>query len=181
MTQALLLMDLQQDVLQRHGASGDYIDRVLAVQRRALDAGLLVVLVQVAFRPGHPEVAPTNGGFSAVKSADRLVLGAPGTGIDDAIARDPRQVVVTKRRISAFAGSDLSYVLAGHGATHLVLAGIASSGVVLSTVREASDRDYRLTVLEDCCLDNDPEVHRVLMERVFPRQADVVDSTEWRP
>ena len=56
-------------------------------------------------------------------------------------------------------------------ADSLVLTGIATSGVVLSTLRQAADLDYGLTVLVDACADADPEVHRVLTEKVFPRQA----------
>ena len=62
---------------------------------------------------------------------------------------------------------------------NLVLAGISTSGVVLSTVRAAADLDFGLTVLADACTDGDPEVHRVLTEKVFPRQADVVTAEEW--
>jgi nicotinamidase-related amidase len=65
------------------------------------------------------------------------------------------------------------------GATSLVLAGIATSGVVLSTLRMAADLDFGLTVLSDACADGYPEVHRVLLEKVFPRQADVVTTAEW--
>ena len=39
--------------------------------------------------------------------------------------------------------------------------------------------DYRLTFLSDACADRDAEVHRVLTEKVFPRQADVVTVGEW--
>jgi nicotinamidase-related amidase len=87
--------------------------------------------------------------------------------------------VVTKRRVSAFSGSDLEVVLRSQNISHLVLSGIATSGVVLSTLREAADRDYQLTVLADCCLDADEEVHRVLLTKVFPRQADVIQSQAW--
>jgi nicotinamidase-related amidase len=83
-------------------------------------------------------------------------------------------VVVTKHRVSAFAGTDLEMVLRAGGTETLVLAGLATSGVVLSTLRHAADADYRIVVVEDCCADRDPEVHRVLMEKVFPRQATVV-------
>jgi nicotinamidase-related amidase len=62
---------------------------------------------------------------------------------------------------------------------HLVLTGISTSGVVLSTVREAADKDLRLTVLSDCCADNDDEVHQVLMNKVFPRQAEVISLDNW--
>ena len=86
---------------------------------------------------------------------------------------------MTKRRVSAFAGSDLDVVLRAGGIEELVLCGIATSGVVLSTLRQAADLDYRLTVLRDACADADAEVHRVLSEKVFPRQADVVDVADW--
>jgi nicotinamidase-related amidase len=81
--------------------------------------------------------------------------------------------------VSAFAGSDLDVVLRGLGAGTLVLAGIATSGVALSTLRQAADLDYRLIVLADACLDADPEVHRVLTEKVFPRQAEVSTVAQW--
>jgi nicotinamidase-related amidase len=81
--------------------------------------------------------------------------------------------------VSAFSGSDLDVVLRSLGVDSLVLSGIATSGVVLSTLRQAADLDYRLTVLTDGCTDRDPEVHRVLMEKVFPRQASVVSVAEW--
>jgi nicotinamidase-related amidase len=70
-------------------------------------------------------------------------------------------------------------VLRAGGIDSLVLTGIATSGVVLSTLRQAADLDFALTVLSDGCFDADPEVHRVLTEKVFPRQADVVTVDEW--
>ena len=85
--------------------------------------------------------------------------------------------VVVKRRVSAFA-SDLGPLLAGLGVTKIV-AGIVTSGVVLSTVRYASDADFEITVLSDACADTDEEVHRVLVEKVFPVQADVVTAKQW--
>ena len=63
--------------------------------------------------------------------------------------------------------------------THLVLTGLATSGVVLSTLREAADLDYEITVLADACADHDDEVHRVLCEKVFPLQATVTTVEEW--
>ena len=63
---------------------------------------------------------------------------------------------------------------------HLILTGIATSGVVLSTVREAADKDYCITVLADCCADADEEVHRVLTTKVFPRQTDVLALEDWQ-
>ena len=60
-----------------------------------------------------------------------------------------------------------------------MLCGISTSGVVLSTVRDGADHDFRIVVLEDGCFDRDPEVHRVLTEKVFPRQAEVVSIDDF--
>jgi nicotinamidase-related amidase len=95
------------------------------------------------------------------------------------VAPQRGDIVVTKKRISAFAGSDLDMILRAGDINNLVLTGIATSGVVLSTLRQAADLDYNLTVLADGCLDSDPEVHRVLTEKIFPRQADVMTVADW--
>ena len=88
-------------------------------------------------------------------------------------------MIITKKRVSAFTGSDLEVVLRSLDIKHLVLAGISTSGVVLSTLREAADKDYVLTVIVDCCADRDEEVHRVLTTKIYPRQALVVAAGEW--
>ena len=80
---------------------------------------------------------------------------------------------------ASFTGSDLEVLLRSRRVNRLVLTGIATSGVVLSTLREAADRDYELTVLADACADADDEVHRILIEKVFPRQALVMTVEEW--
>jgi nicotinamidase-related amidase len=95
------------------------------------------------------------------------------------VAPRPGDVVVVKKRVSAFAGSDLGEVLRAGRVDTLVLTGIATSGVVLSTIRQAADLDFRLLVLADGCADADPEVHRVLTEKVFPRQAEVLTVDQW--
>ncbi len=133
----------------------------------------------VAFRAGYPEVSPRNKTFAAITGTGRFIEDDPATRIHPAVAPAPGDVVVRKLRVSAFAGSDLDVVLRAGGIDSLVLTGVATSGVVLSTLRQAADLDYRLTVLADGCRDGDPEVHRVLTEKVFPRQAGVVGVAEW--
>jgi nicotinamidase-related amidase len=179
MTTALLLMDFQNGIAGRPGFEG-----AVAAAARALDAarrhGIPVVFARVAFRPGYPEVATGSSfGARAAGAGDTMLLDSPATQIADALAPRPEEPVVVKKRISAFAGSDLEVLLRGLGVDSLVLAGISTSGVVLSTVRQAADLDLRLTVLADACADADPEVHRVLTEKVFPRQAEVTTADEW--
>jgi len=99
--------------------------------------------------------------------------------VHESVSPQPEDIIITKRRVSAFTGSDMEVVLRSLGINHLVLTGISTGGVVLSTLREASDKDYALTVLSDCCADRDEEVHRVLITKIFPRQAEVMTVDEW--
>ena len=61
----------------------------------------------------------------------------------------------------------------------LVLFGIATSGVVLSTVLDASDADYRVIVLRDCCADQDADLHACLLDKLFPRRGTVVTAEDF--
>jgi nicotinamidase-related amidase len=90
------------------------------------------------------------------------------------VAPQDGDIIVRKVRVGAFSTTDLDAQLRERGVDTLILAGISTSGVVLSTVRDASDRDYRVIVLSDSTADPDAEVHAFLTERIFPRQADVV-------
>lgn len=174
---ALLVMDMQTEIVARFAQASDLLTPVSAAIAAARAASIPVIYVAVAFRPGYPEVSPNNKSFSAVKQRPGAMTTVE---IHPAIAPQPTDIVVTKRRVSAFSGSDLEVVLRAQGISHLVLCGIATSGVVLSTLREAADKDYQLTVLADCCADGDEEVHRVLLSKVFPRQAEVVQAEDWR-
>jgi nicotinamidase-related amidase len=177
---ALLVMDVQYGIVDR---VPDGSESLLAALTRATTAahgaGVPVVYVRVAFRPGGAEISRRNRSFSAIGSAGGMGMDDPATQIHPAVAPGPDDVVVVKKRVSAFTGSDLDVVLRSMEIDSLVLTGIATSGVVLSTLRQAADLDYELTVLHDGCADADPEVHRVLLDKVFPRQASVLSVSEW--
>jgi len=164
-------MDYQDEILANYdgAALAAGVTPLIAAARAK---GIPVVYVIVGFRPGYPEISPDNKGFSALKQAGRLVNPTVSPLLSP-LASEP---VVVKKRISAFAGSDLDVILRGYGARHLILCGVSTSGVVLSTTRQAADLDYELTIASDCCADGDAEVHQVLIGKVFPRQARVVEA-----
>lgn len=174
---ALLVMDVQDSVVEQFG-SPELLDRLATAVAAARGSGVRVIFVQVGFRPGYPEVSPRNRTFAQLAGSGRLADG-DAVRVHAAVAPRDGEPVVTKRRVSAFAGSDLDVVLRAGGIESLVLTGIATSGVVLSTLRQAADLDFELTVLRDACGDRDEEVHRVLLEKVFPRQATVMTVSEW--
>jgi nicotinamidase-related amidase len=173
-------MDVQNGIVARVPTAADELlaglGEVTAVARTT---GVPVIHVRVAFRPDGTDISSRNRAFSAIAASAPMGLDDPATQVHPAVGPEPGDVVVVKKRVSAFTGSDLEVVLRSLDVSSLVLTGIATSGVVLSTVRQAADLDYELTVLEDGCADADPEVHRVLMEKVFPRQATVLSAQEW--
>jgi len=168
-------MDVQPSILGRLEKPEEYLARLQKTVDAAHKHQVPVIYVVVGFRPGMPEISERNKMFATTLAS------ATAGMIDPKPVLTPLEgdVVVTKRRVSAFSGSDLDVVLRAKGITHLVLCGISTSGVVLSTTREAADKDYQVTILSDLCFDSDPEVHRVLTEKVFPRQATVQTSEEW--
>ena len=178
-TTALLVMDFQTLIVDGYAADKDELMlRAAKLLEAAREVRMTVIYVVVGFRPGFPEVSDRNMSFRAIKGSGRFGAGDPSTEIHPALAPKPGEIVVTKHRVGAFAGTDLDMILRANGIETLLLTGIATSGVVLSTLRHAADADYSLLVVKDCCSDKDPEVHRVLTEKVFPRQAIVASADE---
>ena len=178
---ALLVMDYQVDTLtkfMRAAQSADAIAHVPDLIAMARDAAIMVFHIVVAFRPDHPEVSPRNPLFSALKANAMLVAGSEGAAIHPVAAAREGEPIVVKHRISPFVGTDLETLLRANGIDTLVLAGVHTSGVVLSTVRHAGDLDYRLVVVRDCCADPDAQVHAMLLDRVIAKQAAVVTTAQ---
>ena len=179
---ALLSMDLQGGVVSMYVKDERFIPRVAGVIERARVAGLTIVHVKVGFRPNVPEANPRNRFLSAVKASPRhqeFFQGESGA-IHPALTPAAGDVVVTKSRISAFAGTDLDLLLRAQGIDTLVLLGVATSGVVLSTFLVAVDADYEVLVIKDCCADLEVELHEILLEKHFPRFGSVVSASEFQ-
>jgi nicotinamidase-related amidase len=178
---AVLIMDYQNDILGMlpEEKRSPLLDGAVEILDAARKAGLRVMYIAVRFRDGYPEVSMRNKGFSGLKTSKRMLEGTPGAEIHARVAPKPGEIVLSKRRVGAFSTTELETLLRANNITNLVLLGISTSGVILSTVRWAADMDYGLWVISDACADSDEEVHRVLMEKVFPRQVNVLTREEF--
>nr|QTE76004.1 ScyR4 [Scytalidium album] len=175
---ALLVMDVQGGMVSRLPTAQTFIP-LLSKTVAAARPFVKIIYATVSFRPGHPEIAPSNVIFSAALKSGAFVAGSPETVIDPSIAPQEGDILVEKKRVSAFAGSGLDVILRGLGIETLVLTGISTGGVVLSTVCEAADKDFKLVILKDLCADPDQAVHNVLMENVFTKRGEVLGAEEW--
>jgi nicotinamidase-related amidase len=178
-TTAFLVMDTQVGMLSRSTFPPHY----LPLLRKTITAArphMKIIYVTVSFRPGHPEIAPTSmSAFVAGKKNNHFVAGSPETAIHPDIAPIEGDIVVEKKRVSAFTGSGLDVLLRGLEVKRLVMAGLSTGGVVLSTLCEASDKDFEIMVLKDLCMDPDESLHEALVEKIFKKRGEVMSAEEW--
>jgi nicotinamidase-related amidase len=176
---ALLVMDFQRGIVNHLPNPTPAISSVAKAVNAAHQAGVMVIFVTLGFREGHPEIPAGQYRFDTVKANNMFINSDEATAIHPDITRLPNDIMLVKKRVSAFAGSDLEIILRANKITSLVLSGLSTSGVVLSTVREASDKDYHLTVLSDACADPVPEVHELLVKHIFPSSGRIATTDEW--
>jgi nicotinamidase-related amidase len=178
---AVLAMDCQAGIVSIYAKPPEtFLARASSVLGTARQARLPIIHVKTGFRPGLPEVSARNKLLASIKASpqhQRLFEGSVGA-IHTALGPEESDAVVTKHRVSAFAGTDLEMLLRAREIHTLVLFGIATSGVVLSTMLEASDADYEVVVVSDCCADLDAQLHEALITRLFPQRGQVVTATE---
>jgi nicotinamidase-related amidase len=167
---AFLSLDFQKGIL----ASVPHSAAAIACASKALafarKTHALVIHVGLGFSEAHPEIPDFPSPFLRAKQNNLFVKGSSSAEFHEAILQ-PGELVIYKQRVGAFSENDLDLILRARGIQHLVLFGVATSGIVLSTLRRAFDLDYQCVVLQDACFDPDDDVHRVLTEKVFPKQA----------
>lgn len=178
---ALLSMDMQVSIVSRYIKDSELMTRAQLVMQRARELGMRVIHVQVGFRRGLPEISSHNPLFNSIRTNEdhRKMFEGPQGAIHTSVAPEGAEVVITKHRISAFSGTDLEMILRANEIDTLLLMGIATSGVVLSTWLEAFDKDFRLVALQDCCADLDANLHAALTEKMFPRLGSVISAADF--
>ncbi|KVE32812.1 cysteine hydrolase [Burkholderia vietnamiensis] len=168
---ALIVMHYQTDIL---GLFPSVAPTLLANTRRLCDAAragdVHVCFANLRFSPGYPEVSPRNKNGQGIKQLGRFVDDGPCPEL----GRLDGEPLIAAHRASVFFGTDLQARLVARGIDTLILVGIASTGVVLSSVAHASDADFRLYTVKDCCYDPDPIVHEHLFATAFETRTTVL-------
>src|SRR5271154_3860285 len=180
---AVLNLDCQAGLVSIYtkGDKDAFLARAAGVLNHARAFNMTVIHVKVGFRPGLPEVSARNQLFAVIKASPQhqSLFQEPLGSIHPVLAPADNEIVITKHRVSAFAGTDLAMILGVSDIDTLVLFGIATSGVVLSTLLEASDADFRIAVIADCCADLDVDLHDALLTKLFPARAAVLSAADF--
>ncbi len=97
--------------------------------------------------------------------------------IIDELAPEPGDLVVRKTSIGAFASTGIDHLLRSLSCEHLFLTGVSTNMCVETTAREAADRGYAVTIVEDACATTHKELHEGTIKN-FSRFFGQVRSTE---
>ncbi|ONH57831.1 hypothetical protein CcI49_25670 [Frankia sp. CcI49] len=173
-TAALLVMDMINDVIHpagqyaHHGYAAQVeqrgvLDRTVEAIERFRAAELPVIYVVVGFSADYSEWPERSPVFAEARPAEKLRLGTWATEIHDRLPRAAGEPVIVKHRISPFYGTELALRLRTWGVDKLMLSGVSTDLVVLSTAREAHDRDFDVEVLADATASLSQELHEAAL------------------
>jgi len=129
----------------------DTLANLAKEQDAVRSAGGRVIHVHLGFSPDysdHPASSPLLGG---ARGAGILKLDTPSTEIVREVAPQDGDLVLVKKRISAFYGTDLERKLRELNIDKVLLAGVATDLAVQSAARDAHDRDFEVEVVANCC------------------------------
>lgn len=179
---ALLVMDYQPAMLALLPEGGEreaLLGRVEGAIADVRATGGTIAYVRVGFTEADWDAIPAaNTSFAPVARHRVMHHEDPAAAVHERLAPQDGDITVRKIRHGGLSTTDLDQRLRERGITTLVVSGISTSGVVLSTVIDAADRDYQLYILSDGVADPDTEVHDVLLHRVFPARAHIIDTAE---
>jgi nicotinamidase-related amidase len=190
---ALLVVDMQNDYCAPGGASDQngrdltMIRSIVPRLRGLIDAaravGITIVWAKYTLGPGSaglsgPEILRRGHNF---RGADATVKGTWGHEVIAELPYRPDEdLVIEKRRVSCFVGTDLDTCLRGQGIKTLVVTGVMTQTCVETTVRDAMCYDYYVAVVDDCCASGAPAQHETSIRNMatFLRHDEAITTAE---
>ncbi|MCM3920528.1 cysteine hydrolase [Frankia sp. AiPs1] len=188
---ALLILDMINEIVHPKGlyASHGYaaevekrqvLERTADAIDRARSARIPVIYVVVGFSPEYHEWPAGSAVFAEARPGRKLVVGTWATTVHEELKPAADEPIVVKRRISPFCGTELSLLLRARGIDTLLLAGVSTDLVVLSTARDGHDQDYRVEVLADATASMTTALHESALA-LAARTASVTTVDEALP
>lgn len=175
MDRALIVVDMQNGFchpdgsLPQLGLSLGGVDAAVrgaaVAVRQARAAGVPVIFTRHQYRPGRADegqrLSELSGHLAAVSG---LAAGTWDAAVVDELDCGPDTLFVDKVRFDAFLWTSLDALLRGLGVAELAVCGVVTNICVESTVRAAFMRDYKVTLLADCCAARTPRLHEMGVE-----------------
>lgn len=95
-----------------------------------------------------------------------LPKGSPEAQVIAALAPHENEIILPKTSSGVFNSTAIDYVLRNLGTRHLIVCGVVTDQCVDMAVRDAADRGYLVTLVEDACATHTPERHQACLEAI---------------
>jgi nicotinamidase-related amidase len=150
----LIIVDMINAFLKPHSrlevAGGrELIPRLSRLLEACRQAEIPVIFLKMAFRSDRADVGVHVAFRPEMADQDILVEGTEDVEFYDGIKPGSGDIVIVKRRFSAFAGTDLDLILRSRGIDTLIIGGVATNICCESTARDARMKDYKVIFLSD--------------------------------
>ena len=193
---ALLCIDMQYlDAAEGYGLFRDYGKSPIPLEEMDYYFGRLretvlpnVHNLQNCFRVHGLEVihiriqSLTRDGRDRSKGHKRLELhAAPGSGdacFLEEVAPVGDEIIINKTASGVFSSTNIHYVLRNMEITSLYVVGVYTNECVETTVRDACDLGYLVTVVDDGCATVTPQLHAASLQTLRDRYARIVTTSE---
>ncbi|PKN30188.1 MAG: cysteine hydrolase [Deltaproteobacteria bacterium HGW-Deltaproteobacteria-21] len=120
---------------------------------RLLDAcrkkNICVIFVKMAYRPDRTDVGIHGLIRPEIMEKDILIQGTEDVEFHKGIEPEKDDIILTKKRFSAFVGTELDLILRARGIDTIIIGGVATNVCCESTARDARMKDYRVIFLSD--------------------------------
>lgn len=132
-------------------AANNTLQHTRAAQDYFRSQGWPVMHVRVGFEKGYAAQPKHSPLFGSADKFGALQFGTWGTEFVEAVAPQGDELVFNKPRVNAFYGTGLEAALRAQNIDEIYLCGVATDLAIEAATRDGHDRDYRVTVLADCC------------------------------
>ena len=193
---ALLVIDLQYlDAAPGYGVFADIDKSGVPIEAqeyyfKRLDHVVLpnVRRLQDKFRDLDMEVihtrimSMTKDGRERSAGHKRLHLHAPPGSKESEflveVAPKGDELIINKTASGVFNATNIEYLLRNMGITGLFICGVYTNECVSTTVRDACDRGFYTTLINDACATVTPQLHNATIETIRDRYARVMTTSE---
>ena len=187
MSRALIIIDLIEDIIGKHGLSNssyqqtqlrDVVNKTNGAISAARKNNIPVVWIKVGFADDYQDIPAGSPMFHHAKQIGALKLSGEGCNWVQALSVQPQDLELIKKGVSIFTGNELNTWLIKNQVTQLYLAGVSSLMAIQSSARQAHDLGYFVNVLEDLCAAATLELHEQSMQ-ALSGMAVISSSTEF--
>lgn len=174
----LLTVDYQREWVELF-ATQNLLQTVSQVQDAARRAGIPVIHIRTVLSHSYLGGALPLTHFQRRLNAKGWAREqSSGAEFHPDVGPRPSELVITKQHEGPFVGTDLDQILRRLDAQYILVAGIPTSAAVRNIGTDGNNRFFNVILVSDCCRDGDPQVHRVLMDKVLNHQSQIATSTE---